>query len=106
MKKYIYAIIFAPVMASAGNLSDFFKANPDLDNNIAIHTAISKTSRFEAAGYARREGGDEDELMASKGDQFAILGFRRLKNSCQYPDAASMLGLNERDCKIVLSKDI
>ncbi|MFU2318920.1 hypothetical protein [Rahnella sp. PCH160] len=106
MKKLIFAMIIFPAIVQAGNIRDFFKLHPELDNNIAIHTAISKTSNFEAAGFARREGGDEDELMKIKGDQFAILGFRRVKNSCKYPEAAEVLGLTPDDCEIVLKTDI
>lgn len=106
MKKYLLMALFIPVLSSAGTLSDFFKTHSDLDKNLAIHSAISKASRFEAAGYARREGGDEDMLMSEKGEQFAVLGFRRVKNSCQYPEAAAVMNLTESDCAIVLKKDI
>lgn len=106
MKNVFLALILFPIASYAGTLQDFFQKYPELDNNFPIHTAISKTSRFEAAGYARREGGDEDELMKIKGDQFAILGFRRVKNSCKYPEAAEVLGLTPDDCAIVLKNDI
>ncbi|KGD79751.1 hypothetical protein ID10_08585 [Pantoea agglomerans] len=106
MKRYLLTILFLPMLSNAGTLGDFFKSNPELDNNIAIHSAISKSSRFEAAGYARREGGDEGKLMDDKGDQFAVLGFRRVKNACKYPEAAAVMNLSESDCAIVLKKDI
>lgn len=106
MKLLMPLFLLFPLLSQAGTLQDFFKSNPELDGNLAIHAAISKASRFEAAGYARREGGDEDELMKEKGDQFGVLGFRRVKNSCQYPEAASVLGLTSDDCKIVLSTNL
>ena len=106
MRKLIFAVTIFPIMVQAGNIRDFFKLHPELDNNIAIHSAISKTSHFEAAGFARREGGDEDELMKTKGDQFAVLGFRRVKNACKYPQAAEVLSLTPDDCAIILKTDI
>lgn len=106
MKKYLLMALFIPTLSDAGTLNDFFKSHSELDKNLAIHSAISKASRFEAAGYARREGGDEGELMSEKGDQFAVLGFRRVKNSCQYPEAAAIMNLTESDCAIVRKKDI
>ncbi|AEF45908.1 hypothetical protein SerAS12_2789 [Serratia sp. AS12] len=106
MKGLLASLILISSVASAGTLSDFFANHPDLDANLPVHTAISKASRFEAAGFARREGGDEKELMNTKGDQFAILGFRRVKMSCSYPESAQMSGLSDDDCKLVLSKKI
>jgi hypothetical protein len=106
MKSIIFFIALLPILSFAGTLQDFFKQNPDLDNNIAVHTAISKASMFEAAGFARREGGDEDDLMKIKGDQFAILGFRRVKNACLYPESAAVLSLTPGDCQLVSSKSI
>lgn len=107
MKAIFFTVmLLLPVASIAGTLSDFFKKYPDLSNNFPVHTAISKASRFEAAGFARREGGDEEQLMKTKGDDFAVLAFRRVKNSCKYPEAASMLGLTTQDCELVLGKDI
>ncbi|WP_256121600.1 hypothetical protein [Escherichia coli] len=106
LKMTLYSLLFISSASMAGALNDFFAQHPDLDNSLPIHTAISKFSRFEAAGYARREGGDENTLMETKGDQFAVLGFRRVKNACSYPESAQVVGLSPDECKLVLSKNI
>ena len=106
MKGFLALFLLVSTVASAGTLNDFFAKHPDLDNNLAIHTAISKASGMEAAGFARREGGSEKELMNTKGDQFAVLGFRRVKMYCSYPESAQMTGLSAEDCKLVLSKNL
>ncbi|QUG75963.1 hypothetical protein GKQ23_13585 [Erwinia sp. E602] len=106
MRLTLLAVTMFPLICSAGTLADFFKSHPDLDSNFPVHTAISKASRFEAAGFARREGGDEGELMDARGDDFALLGFRRIKNACQYPEAAKVIGLSQSDCALVLNKEL
>ena len=106
MKGFVSLLFLLSTSVCAGTLSDFFVKHPDLDNNLAIHTAISKASGMETAGFARREGGSEKELMSSKGDQFAVLGFRRVKMYCSYPESAQMTGLSAEDCKLVLSKNL
>lgn len=106
MKVLLTPLMFLSAFCSAGTLNDFFIQHPDLDNNLPIHSAISKYSNFEAAGFARREGGNADALMKTKGDQFAVLGFRRVKNACSYPESAQVIGLSSEECKLVLSKNI
>ncbi len=106
MKGLLALIALASFSCAAGTLSDFFKQHPDLDENFPVHAAISKASRFEAAGFARREGGDEKHLMETQGDKFALLGFRRVKTACGYEESAKVLGLTKDDCQLVLKKDI
>ncbi|NWC62905.1 hypothetical protein [Cedecea sp. P7760] len=106
MKGFIALFVLIASTASAGTLNDFFAKHPDLGDNLAIHNAISRASSMEAAGLARREGGDEKELMSTKGDQFAVLGLRRVKMYCGYPESAQMSGLSAEECKLVLSKNL
>ncbi|HCR1927278.1 TPA: hypothetical protein QCI12_001234 [Enterobacter roggenkampii] len=106
MKGLLVIIALASFPCAAGTLADFFKKHPDLDENFPVHVAISKASRFEAAGFARREGGDEKKLMETHGDKFALLGFRRVKTACSYEEPAKVLGLTSDDCRLVLSKDL
>ncbi|WP_244968819.1 hypothetical protein [Rosenbergiella collisarenosi] len=100
------SLLLLSLSSNAGTLSDFFNSHPDLNDNLAVHVAISKFADMEASGQARREGGDAKELLKTNGDSYGLLGFRRVKQSCQYSESADVLGLSAADCSIVLNQNL
>jgi len=113
----IFSLLFSTSVFS-GTIDDFFEKHHDLKDNLPIRVAISVAARQAASSLAVSEGKYDndtvdvngetytDRLIKNQGDYFAIIGFRDVKNKCEYPTIIARMRLVKSDCDLIKSKDI